>query len=658
MRIDNWSRRCGGGVAALLGAWLVCVLPARAAAETNPSAGLNAAEVEGFVDQVMAIAMTKTYAPGAIVTVVEGDRLVLAKGYGVANAETHATIDPARTLFRIASITKLFTTATALRLEEQGKLDLDADVNRYLTRVKVPATFADPVTARRLMTHHGGLDTAVGYMDYPNERAAERTREQMSWDISRARPTSALPIYDNMGFGLLGLVVADATGTSYSEVVRQQVFVPLGMDQSVSGLPENRVADAAQAYMRGPTWQAMPIPYNVMPTSAQGGGDISSTAVDMGKFLSGLLIPGRLLQPATLARMTNFDTERFHPRIPGLGLALWQYDYHGHAAEGHRGEINGFISRVTWFRKQNIGIFVSVNSTVQQWPQPRLSYLLTHMATPSPPTGARTLDPDGLIDGVLERFADRFLSAPDPTPAPTPVPLAAGEPMPNQLAGEYFRLDTSKHLMVRMIAAMNAVHMDALPNNQFAARGLCSPFVRRAPLYYECGPMNQGGAGVGFRVVDGNRIFAGIQPVGAQERQPWWRTAPFSVWPIPLLALLGLSAFAARSRARSPARRRVLTLVALGSGAFILALVLELQFAYDLAHSPLHALPLLWRVLFPASSVLLLAAAALMLPALRSAPPAGALSSALRTGYDVVLAIGGLGIVWLTWIWGLTWPLH
>jgi hypothetical protein len=102
----------------------------------------------------------------------------------------------------------------------------------------------------------------------------------------------------------------------------------------------------------------------------------------------------------------------------------------------------------------------------------------------------------------------------------------------------------------------------------------------------------------------------------------------------------------------------VLTLVALGSSAFILALLLELQFAYDLAHSPLHALPLLWRVLFPVSSVLLLVAAALTLPALRAAPAAGTLSTALRAGYDVLLAMGGLGIVWLTWIWGLTWPLH
>jgi CubicO group peptidase (beta-lactamase class C family) len=616
---------------------------------------LDAAAVESFVDSVMAEALPKTYAPGVVVTIVEGNRLVLAKGYGVADLETRAPIDPAHTLFRIASITKLFTTVAALRLEEQGKLDLDADVNRYLTRVKVPATFPEPVTVRRLMTHHGGLDTAVGYMDFPNERAAVRTPKQMSWDILRARPVTAMPIYDNMGFGLLGLVVADAVGQSYAQVVQQEIFNPLGMDQSVVGLPQNRVADAAHPYMRGPNWQAMPISHNLMPTSAQGGGDISATAVDMGKFLSAMLVPGSLLKPATLARMTNFDTERFHPQIPGLGLALWQYDYRGHMAEGHRGEINGFISRIAWFRDPGIGVFISVNSTVQRWPQPRLSYVLTHGDTPAPPAGARTLDPDPLIDGFLGRFADRFLPAPPPPPKPTPP--AANEPQGEQLAGAYFRLDATTHLMARMLASLHAVHFEPLADRQFAVEGMCRPFVHKGPLYYECRPPGGEPIAVGFRVVDGS-VFAGIGPVGSQERQPWWRTAPFALWPIPILALLGLSALIARPRAQGPARRRVLGLAGLGATLYVLALLLELQFGYDLAHSPLHELRILWRVLFPLAAVLLLASAALTVPALRTASRAAAPLSAISASYHVVLALASVGLVWLICIWGLAWPFH
>jgi CubicO group peptidase (beta-lactamase class C family) len=591
--------------------------PSTISKSTAPRAPLDAVAVEAFVDRVMADSMARTYAPGAVVTVVEGDRLILAKGYGVANVETRAPIDPAHTLFRIASITKLFTTATALRLEEQGRLDLDTDVNRYLTRVKVPDTFPEPVTARRLMTHHGGFDTAVTYMDFPNEKAAEQSPTQMSWDIRRARPVTALPLYDNMGFGVLGLVVADILHTSYRDAVRQEIFVPLGMDQSVSGLPDNRVADAAHAHMRDAHWHAALIPHNVMPTSAQGGGDISSTAVDMGKFLSAMLVPGKLLQPATLAKMTNFDTWRFHPRVPGLGLALWQYSYHGHAAEGHRGEVNGFISRVALFRDNNIGIFVSVDSTVQPWPQPRLSEVLTNPPSPRPPAGARTLDPDPLIDGLLEQFADHFLS---PPPAPrNPGPLTANEPTVEQLAGDYFRRDASTHLMARMLATISAPRLEALPNGEFSLLG-CRPFVRKDPLYYQCGDPKDETLSLGFRVVDGNRIFASLEPVGAQERQPWWLTTPFTL--------------------------------------FLVALLLELQFGYDLAHSELHRWPTLWRVFFPVAAVLLLASAALTLPALRSAPEKGASAGPFRIGYHLALALGSVGLVWLICVWGLAWPFH
>ena len=655
------SRRVTVAWYALLLGGLSATATAQAPDATGPDSGaaaLDAADVEAFVDKAMSEALAQTYAPGAIVTVVEGDRLVLAKGYGVANVKTRAAIDPTRTLFRIASITKLFTTVAALRLEEQGKLDLDTDVNHYLTRVRIPDTYPEPVTARRLLTHHGGFDTAVGYMDFPDERAAQQTPEQMQRDIRRARSVTALPLYDNMGFGVLGLVVADILGVSYADAMRQEVFAPLGMNQSVVGLPDSRVEDAAHAHMRDAQWHAALIPQNVMPTSAQGGGDVSTTADDMGRFMSALLLPGRILEPATLARMTDFDTWRFNPRIPGLGLGMWQYFYRGHPAEGHRGEVNGFISRVALFRDQRIGIFISVNSTVQAWPQPRLSYVLTHLSGPTPPPGAPVLDPDGLIDGMIGRFADRYVHA--PPPAPAPAPRAANEPTVEELAGAYFRLDATTHLMERMSAAMHAPRMQALPDGQFAIVGMCGPFVRKGPLYYECPIPHANPIAVGFRVEDGDRIFASVDPVGALERQPWWRSAMLTVLPIPVVTLIALSALLVRRYSHGTARRRVLGLAGLGAFAFIVALLLELQFGYDLAHGELHWLPILWRVLFPVAAALLLVSAVLTLPALRKTAAATTtrVRAALRVSYHFMLALASLALVWLIWVWGLAWPFH
>jgi CubicO group peptidase (beta-lactamase class C family) len=621
----------------------------------QPARGLDARAVESFVDAAMTKSLAQTFAPGVVVTIVEGDHLILAKGYGYSNIETKAPIDPDRTLFRIASITKVITTAAALRLADQGKLDLDADVNRYLTRVKVPGNFPEPVTARRLMTHRGGFDTALLYLGFPDEKSAQQTPEEMQWDIHRVRPVTALPLYDTMGFGLLGLVIADRLGTSYRDAIQQEIFLPLGMRQSVVGLPPDRVGDAAHAHMRNDRWQAVLIPQQLASTSIQGGGDISTTAADMGKFMSALLTPGELLQPQTLTQMTNVDTFRFHPRIPGLGLTLWQYFYDGHPAAGHRGEVYGFISRMALFRDQDIGVFISVDSTNQYWPQARLSWILSHLSPPAPPAGARTLDPDHLIDHFLDRFADRFL--PPPPPQPAVVPALASEPKVKDLAGVYFRRDASRLLMIKIIATLGGMPLIPLPNEQFEAAG-CRPFVRKGPLYYQCTPKGGESIDLGFRIENGNRVYVGNEPVNALERQPWWLTAPFAAWPVPVFALLDLSAFLGLIGTSDPRRRGILKLTGVGAALFLLALLLELQFGYDLGHTPLHIVAVFWRLLFPLAAALLLAGAALSGPVLlRRSPERGTLPLG-GASYHSMLALGSLGLVWFIVIWGLMWPFR
>jgi hypothetical protein len=155
---------------------------------------------------------------------------------------------------------------------------------------------------------------------------------------------------------------------------------------------------------------------------------------------------------------------------------------------------------------------------------------------------------------------------------------------------------------------------------------------------------------IGLRVEPGERIFAGIGPVDAQERQPWWRTAPFAVWPVPFLVLLGLSALFARRSEFTPAGRRILALAGFGSLLFLAALLLELQFSYDLSHSALHRLPLLWRLFFVVSASMLLASAllTLLVRGIFSGRQTG------RTAYRVGLAFGSLGLVWVIGMWGFT----
>src|SRR5215475_13481948 len=130
------------------------------------------AEMESFMDGFMAVQLPTAGVAGVTVSVVKDGQLFFAKGYGYADPDKRIPVDPDKTLFRPGSISKTFTWTAVMQLVEQGKLDLDVDVNTYLRDFKLPATFAAPVTLRNLMTHTAGFeDGGAGYLfkDTPNE---------------------------------------------------------------------------------------------------------------------------------------------------------------------------------------------------------------------------------------------------------------------------------------------------------------------------------------------------------------------------------------------------------------------------------------------------------------------------------------------------------
>jgi hypothetical protein len=122
------------------------------------AAPADLADLETFLDNFFATHLDSHRIPGAAVAVVADGRLVLAKGYGYADLAANRPVDPALTVFDVGSVSKLFTYTAVMQLVEQGRLDLHADVNDYLTRFRVPDTFAQPVTAAHLLTHTGGFD--------------------------------------------------------------------------------------------------------------------------------------------------------------------------------------------------------------------------------------------------------------------------------------------------------------------------------------------------------------------------------------------------------------------------------------------------------------------------------------------------------------------
>src|SRR5215472_7258216 len=125
----------------------------------------DTAALRNFMDGVMQAHVDNLHIPAAVAVVIKDGRVLYAKGFGNQDVAKGTPVDPATSLFRIGSISKLFTWTAVMQLVEQGKLNLDADVNTYLTDFKIPATYSQPVTLRSIMTHTPGFeDGGLGYL--------------------------------------------------------------------------------------------------------------------------------------------------------------------------------------------------------------------------------------------------------------------------------------------------------------------------------------------------------------------------------------------------------------------------------------------------------------------------------------------------------------
>ena len=268
-------------------------------------------DLEAFFDGVMAAHLKAQRIVGATVSVVKDGELFFAKGYGHADLEKNVPVDPERTLFRVGSTSKLFTWTAILQLMEQGKVDLDADVNTYLTQFQIPATFPQPITLRNLLTHTPGLeDGALGYLIVRSKEESPPLADALELHMpARVRPPTTdwsdgtNASYSNWGTALAGLIVANVSGLSYDEYIERNIFQPLGMSRSSfrEPLPDGLIGDMSKGYRYRGTQEAGGFEYIHHFGPA---GSMSSSATDMARFMIAHLQNGRfgdtrILQEAT-----------------------------------------------------------------------------------------------------------------------------------------------------------------------------------------------------------------------------------------------------------------------------------------------------------------------------------------------------------------------
>ncbi len=322
-------------------------------------------ELEAFIDGMMAAHLPSQDIPSATIAIVENGELVFAKGYGFADREKRIPVKADTTLFRPGSTSKLFTWTAVMQLYERGQLDLDADVNTYLTSFKIPATFPEPVTMKHILSHTAGFeDGALGYLIVKDQDKLLSMREALKVHMpERVNPPGAWSSYSNWGTALAGLIVEEISGMPFPEYIEKNIFEPLGMTHSTfrEPLPENLAPDMAVGYKRK---NGIYEPgYFEFISDFGPAGALSSTSVDMSRFMIAHLQLGRygdqrILEEETARKMHSL-LHTADPRLPGMAYGFYQEEVRGQPIVAHAGDTMFFHSDLALFTEQNVGLFVS-----------------------------------------------------------------------------------------------------------------------------------------------------------------------------------------------------------------------------------------------------------------------------------------------------------
>jgi len=198
---------------------------------------MTTADVSAFLDGIMPQQLAREDIGGAVVLVVKDGKILFAKGYGYADIDKKTPVTPDGTLFRIASISKLFTWTAVMQLVEQGKLDLDRDVNDYLD-FKIPPTYAKPITLRNIMTHTAGFAETFKDKAPPSPSELKPLGDYLKTHVpKRIFPPGVTPAYSNYGASLAGYIVQRVSGQPFDDYIEQHIMLPLGMQHTTFRQP-------------------------------------------------------------------------------------------------------------------------------------------------------------------------------------------------------------------------------------------------------------------------------------------------------------------------------------------------------------------------------------------------------------------------------------
>lgn len=337
-----------------------------AAPPQQPSANgareMTAGDVESFLDGIVPLQLKRNDIAGATIAVVKDGKLLFAKGYGYADVKSKKPVSAEETLFRPGSISKLFTWTAIMQLYEQGKLDLDRDINDYLD-FKIPDAFGKPITLKNVMTHTPGFEEQIKDL-FDTRPISPNLGQYLKTHIpARIYPPGTVPAYSNYATAVAGYIVERVSGRPFEQYVAENIMRPLKMTHSTFAqpLPQELAPLMSSGYRVGSDNAESFEVVNPFPA-----GSLSSSAADMAQFMiahlqDGQLADARILKPET-ARLMHSRLFALDDAANAMCYGFYEESRNNQRIIGHGGDTVFFHSDLHLILDQKVGFFVSYNS--------------------------------------------------------------------------------------------------------------------------------------------------------------------------------------------------------------------------------------------------------------------------------------------------------
>lgn len=488
------------------------------ASESKSPGPSDPEELGVFLDSLFHEAMHDLHIPGLVFVLVKDGEVFFAKGYGLADLENKKPVVPSQTLFRVGSISKLFTATAVMQLYERGLIRLDTDVNEYLKHFQLDEEDSKPVTIANLLTHSAGFrGGAIGSSVRDISSVKPLTEYVPLKIIQQTLPPGQVINYSNYGYNLVGYLVGEISGVPFAEFIDKNILAPLDMKQSGFGKKPDQIPELAKSYIfREGTYEILLPEYGrCWPAPC---GSLIGTATDMAHFMIAHLQDGRYkdnhILNAETAREMHQQQFVNHPQLPGTCYGFYEYYGNNLRAIMHDGDISGFSSRLFLLPDHDLGFFVCQNG-----------------------------GPSAFRMQLTTEFLNRYFPAEEEASPPQPPADFANRS--ERFVGSYRSVsqDISELDKIRSVTAL--INVTAYGNG-LTWTNTQSQWVEVDSLLFQ---FTQGKYRMAFREDDQGNItflFLDFQQIPmAYERVAWYETPPFTWGCLGFFSLVFLSSYIA-----------------------------------------------------------------------------------------------------------------